>query len=180
MKAKLTFVSLLIILFFTACKSAPKKTILTTQNLSLIEVEQMVANSMKPEDFLLKLGSPSEKFVENEAEIWIYYDPKTDAQRLNLTFDKSKSLKSVSWIPSYNEPESQLANVLARYPRVKFKPIDTRRAGHDVLSTETVYSDKESMSIFHSDATPRVEAIGWYKKSADSKLSQTKNELPVK
>lgn len=110
---------------------------------------------------LKEFGSPDKASADLNREKWTYFDPKTKFQRMTVTFDVSKNIESILWIP-FEEEEGILENLLRQYPDGAIKKIASRQMSSHDLTTESTYSDEKTTTILHNDAAKRVEAVAWY------------------
>lgn len=152
------------LLLSVACATSPQNEKFVKPQINFAVAKSILGRLKNQQDISSTLGVSSRKSSDQSGEeSWNYGESGTGYQRLTITFGSDKIVKSVLWIPNANEQEANLNGVLSQYTQLKISAIETREVAppHD-LNTETVYSDKKTISILHNDYLKRVEAIGWF------------------
>ena len=143
--------------FFASCAGVPK----THRSVSLSEIEKLIhSKATSKTDLQARFGTPSHTRSLANKEIWYFDDANAGMERFALQFDNSERLTNVLWMPWPQESESRLKTVIERYPNRSFEASRTREKYHST-DTETTYTDKSSMSIWHDDVQNRVMVLSW-------------------
>lgn len=113
------------------------------------------------EDVRRDLGFPDAHETEAQGvENWVYQDKTTRATRLVVSFNSTKNVDSVKWVPLKGE-ETMLEYVLSKYPSVR--KLASRPVARNRRATESIYSDGKSVSVLHNDVSRRTQAVGFYR-----------------
>ena len=159
---------------FVSCAGVPK----THRSVSLNEIEKLIySKATSKTDLKARFGTPSDIRTLENKEIWYFDDASAGMERFSLQFDNSERLTNVLWMPWPNESESRLKTVIERYPDRSFEASGTREKYHST-DTETTYTDKSSMSIWHDDVQKKVMALGWSILNQNRLPSESNPEKP--
>lgn len=142
--------------------------------MSFDSVKDLLPNNLTQQQVLTKFGMPSEKEQQGGTERWRYIDPVSHSQRIHFVF-RNSVLVQMFWYPLPGEKEMRIETIFARYPKDKFKQVNTQKDASDSLDSETSYANESNMSILHDDSRKQVSAVVWYS-PMPSGLSQ-KNPL---
>lgn len=173
----LAFVSTLI----ASCSSVEKSE--SRQRLSLERALKLLPGKSDQNTIRSILGHADiiVQIPDSEDVAWIFNDKKTSHQKLSLVFDSRKTLQSVLWLVSENEPEIKLENSKKRFPDAKFVSEDPPWENPHAGPYEKIYSDQEKgISITFRKTRQDVESISWFnpvEKSAANRKPAVKYEL---
>jgi hypothetical protein len=147
------------LIFLWSCTSTPaldKRPLFTFD-----AIKQVFPGNPSQKQILEKFGAPDVKIDQDNKELWKYFDPATRLERVQFTFNESKALTQLLWIPLPGERELNIERIFDQYPSEYFKITNISKSSNHSLQTDTTYSG-ESVAIFRDDARKEVQAISWF------------------